>query len=39
MEEGSRVTEATPQDWEDSFGILPKSEGTWHITDFEKVWN
>ena len=37
MEERSRVTEATPQDWED-FWYSPEKFGTWHITDFEKVW-
>ena len=29
MEEGSRVTEATPQDWED-FWYSPEKFGTWH---------
>ena len=37
MEERARVTEATPQDWED-FWYSPEKFGTWHITDFEKVW-
>ena len=27
----------TPQDWED-FWYSPEKFGTWHITDFEKVW-
>ena len=38
MEKRSRVTEATPQDWED-FWYSPEKFGTWHITDFENVWN
>mgnify|MGYP001177374024 FL=1 len=37
MEERARVTEATPQDWED-FWYSPEKFGTWHITDFEKIW-
>jgi len=37
MEERARVTEATPQDWED-FWYSPEKFGTWYSTDFEKVW-
>ena len=38
MEERSRVTEATPQDWED-FWYSPEKFGSWHVSDFEDVWN
>ena len=31
------VSEATQHDWED-FWYSPEKFGTWHITDFEKVW-
>ena len=37
MEERSRVTEATPQDWED-FWYAPEIFGSWYVSDFEKVW-
>ena len=37
MEERPRVTEATPQDWED-FWYAPEKFGSWHVNDFEKVW-
>ena len=33
----SNISEATPQDWED-FWYSPEKFGSWHITDFEKVW-
>ena len=35
MEERSRVTEATPQDWED-FWYSPEKFGSWHVNDSEK---
>ena len=33
----SNISEATQHDWED-FWYSPEKFGTWHITDFEKVW-
>ena len=33
----SNISEATKEDWED-FWYSPEKFGTWHITDFEKVW-
>ena len=38
MEERARVTEATPQDWED-FWYSPEKFGAWYVSDFENVWN
>ena len=31
------ISEATQHDWED-FWYSPEKFGTWHITNFEKVW-
>jgi len=36
MEERTRVTEATPQDWED-FWYAPEKFGTWYVNDSEEV--
>ena len=38
MEERARVTEASPQDWED-FWYSPEKFGSWYVSDFENVWN
>ena len=35
---GANISDATPQDWED-FWYAPEKFGSWHISDFEKVWN
>jgi len=35
MEERSRITEATPQDWED-FWYSPEKFGSWCVNDSEK---
>ncbi len=35
MEERSRITEATPQDWED-FWYSPEKFGSWYVNDSEK---
>ena len=35
MEERSRITEATPQDWED-FWYSPEKFGSWNVNDSEK---
>jgi hypothetical protein len=34
----SNISEASAKDWED-FWYSPEKFGTWHITDFENVWN
>ena len=33
----SNISEATQHDWEDCW-YSPEKVGSWHITDFEKVW-